>query len=408
MSNTLFKPVALGIYFLTFALGLVGALLLPTMSIFFADQVGVSPFWVGIPYAGIALCSIAYNQLIGDWSDSLNDRRLLVTALCAVGVLGCLVFALSRDYWLTCLSAVFLLSLAMVAFSQILAYSLEYAETFLPLEKIALFNAVVRAQIAFAWVAGPPAGFLIASYWGFTNLYLSAAVLFVAVAIISPKLLPAINASGTSHIKTVAKVGVWSSLDVRSRWSLALCVLAFSLMWCVNNAYLISLPLHLTRNLAISTSWVGWIMAAAAALEVPVMLLAGVLAARIDPLQLVRTSALAGLVLYVGVFWATALWQLFVLQIANAVFIGILAGLGVSVVQQMLPGRAGSASALYTNTTHIGTLLSSLLISGVAEAYGYLSVFVANMVLVLLAGGLFLLVRAGQGVTPRKAVDKPC
>ncbi|WP_339897861.1 sugar efflux transporter [uncultured Gilvimarinus sp.] len=398
MNSILFKPVALGIYFLTFALGVVGALLLPTMSIFFADEVGVSPFWVGIPYAGIAIGSIVYNQVIGAWSDSLKDRRLLVVVLCAVGVLACLVFALSRHYWLTCLSAVFLLSLAMVAFSQILAYSLEYAESCLPLERIALFNAVVRAQIAFAWVAGPPAGFLIASHWGFTSLYTVAGVLFVAVALISPKMLPALKARDQQDAVDHNKGGLWQGLDVRARWSLGLCVLAFSLMWCVNNAYLISLPLHLTRNLDISAGWVGWIMGAAAGLEVPVMLIAGVLAARVNPLSLVRASALFGLLLYAGVFWATQLWQLFALQIANAVFIGILAGLGVSVVQQMLPGRAGSASALYTNTTHVGTLLSSVLISGVAEAYGYLSVFLANMVLVVLAGGLFMLVRAGEGV----------
>ena len=398
MNSILFKPVALGIYFLTFALGVVGALLLPTMSIFFADEVGVSPFWVGIPYAGIAIGSIVYNQVIGAWSDSLKDRRLLVVVLCAVGVVACLVFALSRHYWLTCLSAVFLLSLAMVAFSQILAYSLEYAESCLPLERIALFNAVVRAQIAFAWVAGPPAGFLIASHWGFTSLYTVAGVLFVAVALISPKMLPALKARDQQGAVDHNKGGLWQGLDVRARWSLGLCVLAFSLMWCVNNAYLISLPLHLTRNLDISAGWVGWIMGAAAGLEVPVMLIAGVLAARVNPLSLVRASALFGLLLYAGVFWATQLWQLFALQIANAVFIGILAGLGVSVVQQMLPGRAGSASALYTNTTHVGTLLSSVLISGVAEAYGYLSVFLANMVLVVLAGGLFMLVRAGEGV----------
>ncbi|WP_232301188.1 sugar efflux transporter [Gilvimarinus agarilyticus] len=398
-NSVLFKPVALGIYFLTFALGVVGALLLPTMSIFFADEVGVSPFWVGIPYAGIATGSIVYNQVIGAWSDSLKDRRLLVVALCIVGVVACAVFAFSRHYWLTCLSAVFLLSLAMVAFSQILAYSLEYAETCLPLERIALFNAVVRAQIAFAWVAGPPAGFLIASHWGFTSLYTVAGVLFLAVGLISPRLLPALKVPDHHEKSQPQKTGLWQELDSAARWSLGLCVLAFSVMWCVNNAYLISLPLHLTRNLDISASWVGWIMGAAAGLEVPVMLLAGLMAARMNPLTLVRASALFGLLLYAGVFWATQLWQLFALQLANAVFVGILAGLGVSVVQQMLPGRAGSASALYTNTTHVGTLLSSVLISGVAEAYGYLSVFLANMVLVVLAGGLFMLVRPGKGVS---------
>lgn len=391
VTNPLFRPAALGIYFMSFATGVVGALLLPTMSIFFADAVGVSPFWVGIPYAGIALASIVYNQAVGGWSDSLADRRPLIVALCLVGVLACVVFAFSRRYWVTCASAVTLLSLAMVSFSQMLAYSLEYAERRLPLERIALFNAIVRAQIAFAWVAGPPLGFLLVSYFGFTTLYLTASALFVLVAVVSPQLLPALGKIQSADLSSGP--GFWRTGTWVQQRSLLICLLALSVMWGVNNAYLISLPLHLTRNLVIDTAWVGWIMGTAAGLEVPVMLLAGVLAARLNPLYLVRASGLAGLMLYAGIYWADALWQLFVLQLANAVFIGILAGLGVSVVQQMLPGRAGSASALYTNTTHAGTLLSSLLVSTVAEGYGYHSVFLANIALVAVATVLFFFVR---------------
>ncbi len=389
--SSLWRPRALGIYFLSFATGVIGALLLPTLSIFFADEIGVSPFWVGIPYAGIALGSIVYNQLLGDWSDRLHDRRSLVVGLCLVGLLACAIFAWSRDYWITCLCAVGLLSLAMVSFSQVLAYSLEYAETVIPPERVALFNALVRAQIAFAWVAGPPAGFLLVSYFGFTTLYWSAAGLFVVVALLTVSLLPALH---EHHQKPKpASASFWQLMGGVNGRNLWLCLLALSLMWGVNNAYLISLPLHITRNLELSTGWVGWIMGTAAGLEVPVMLLAGVLASRINPMTIVRSSGIAGLILYAGIYWADALWQLFALQLANAVFVGILAGLGVSVVQQMLPGRAGSASALYTNTTHVGTLISSALVSTVAEAFGYHSVFAANMILVLLATILFFAVR---------------
>lgn len=393
--RVLIQPRALGIYFLSFATGVIGALLLPTLSIFFADAIGVSPFWVGIPYAGIAVGSIVYNQLIGAWSDKLADRRWLVVGLCFVGLVACAIFALSRNYWVTCFCAIALLSLSMVAFSQVLAYSLEYAETVIPTDKIALFNALVRAQIAFAWVAGPPLGFLLVSYFSFAVLYWSAAGLFVLVSFFTLALLPALDDHRSSHQTHVLP---WRQLLAGSSGrSLIFCLLALSLMWGVNNAYLISLPLHLTRNLVLDAQWVGWIMGSAAGLEVPVMLLAGVLAGRVSPISIVRASGIAGIILYAGIYWADALWQLFALQLANAVFIGILAGLGVSVVQQMLPGRAGSASALYTNTTHLGTLISSLLVSTVAEAYGYHSVFVANIVLVLVATGMFFAVREKRG-----------
>lgn len=377
--------------------GVVGALVLPTFSVFLAKEIGVRPLLVGIPFAGIALASIIYNQVIGHWSDRLADRRALVASFCLVGSLSCLIFAFSRNYWLVAFTAIVLFSLAMVSFSQMLAYSLDYAERHIPSERIPLFNAIVRAQIAFAWVAGPPLGFLLAAFLGFTFTYAIAAIIFALVAVLCLKLLPSLGVNlstppthdqslkplqdNTKTIKNPAS-GLLASTQRRS---LFYCVLAFSLMWGANNAYLISLPLHLDNNLAIGTEWVGWIMGSCALLEVPFMLLAGYLAARINLLVMVRVAGVAGLLLYLGIFLAEDLWQLFFLQIFNAVFIGILAGLGVSVIQELMPGRSGEASALYTNTTHIGNLLSSLMVGIIAEFFGYQSVFMANIFIVLLA-----------------------
>lgn len=389
----LFRPIALGIYLLFFIVGVVGALVLPTLSVFLAKEIGVRPLLVGIPFAGIALASIVYNQAIGHWSDKLKDRRPLVAGFCLVGTASCLIFAFSRNYWLVAFTAVVLFSLSMVSFSQMLAYSLDYAERHIPVERIPLFNAIVRAQIAFAWVAGPPAGFLLASYMGFTITYGLAAALFAAVALLSVKLLPGlgIRASPADQTSVEPAQGL-PPLSPAALRSLILCVVAFSLMWGANNAYLISLPLHLDDNLGIGTEWVGWVMGTCALLEVPFMLLAGYLAVRINLIVMVRFAGVAGLLLYLGIFFAEHLWQLFALQIFNAIFIGILAGLGVSVIQELMPGRSGGASALYTNTTHIGNLLSSLMVGVVADYFGYQSVFAVNIAIVVLAIFAFMLV----------------
>ncbi|WP_051234905.1 sugar efflux transporter [Marinimicrobium agarilyticum] len=400
MVRDLLRPVPLGIYFLSFATGVVGALVLPTFSVFLAKELGVRPLLVGLPFTGLALASIGYNQWIGHWSDKLSDRRPLVAGFCLVGVLSCAIFALTREYWLVVFSAVALFSLGMVAYSQMLAYSLDYAERQLPLARIPLFNAIVRAQIAIAWVAGPPAGFLLASYFGFSTMYWVAAALFVVVGLTSLKLLPKLPAADASGSTQEAPREEPATAEPQSalgpgRKSLLLCLIAFSLMWCVNNAYLIALPLHLDNNLGIDTEWVGWIMGTAALLEVPVMLLAGVLAARVNLMAMVRLAGVAGFLLYAGVLFSSQLWQLFALQIFNAIFIGVLAGLGVSVVQSLMPGRSGSASALYTNTTHVGNLLSSLQVALVADWFGYGAVFWVSLVIVALAMVAFLGVRFG-------------
>ena len=41
---------------------------------------------------------------------------------------------------------------------------------------------------------------------------------------------------------------------------------------------------------------------------------------------------------------------LLALQLLNAIYIGILAGIGMLYFQDLMPGRAGAATTLYTNT----------------------------------------------------------
>ncbi len=385
VSSPLFRPVALGIYLLFFIVGIVGALVLPTFSLFLAKEIGVRPFLVGLVFAGIALASIAYNHWIGQWSDKLADRRPLVAGFCVLGAIACVVFALSRNYWLVALTAVVILSLSMVSFSQIMAYSLDYAEAEIPPDRIPLFNAIMRAQIAFAWVAGPPIGFLLATYYSFSLGYSVAAGLYLLVAIVSFKLLPRLPDKVARVVHHSGEILSLPPLAPAIKQSLWFCALAFSLMWGVNNAYLISLPIHLGDNLHIEARWMGWVMGTTAALEVPFMLLAGYYASRFRLINLIRCAGAAALCLYIGVYFATALWHLFVLQIFNAIFIGLLAGVGVSVIQELMPGRSGGASALYTNTTHIGNLFSSLLVGVVADYFGYHQIFIVNVLLVILA-----------------------
>ena len=379
----LFRPVALGIYALFFMVGLVGALVLPTLSLFLAKELGMRPLLVTIPFAGLAIASMTYNHFVGHWSDSLRDRRPLVAGCCFVGMLVCVLLAYSRNYWVVAITVIFLFSFALVSFSQIMAYSLDYAKRNVPAERTPLFNAIVRAQIAIAWVAGPPAGFLLASFMGFKFMYLVAATLFVVVGILNLKLLPHLD----SHPHQLPNLETLVVLPLTSaqKYALWLSLIGFSLMWGANNAYQVSMPLHLIDNLGVSADWIGGIMGSCAFLEIPFMLLAGHYAVRFSIISMVKFAGLSALTLYLGVYFATELWQLFALQIFNAMFIGILAGLGVSVIQDLLPNRSGAASAFYTNTTQMGGLISSLLVSVVAEVYGYHQVFLVNLLIVSLA-----------------------
>ena len=43
-----------------------------------------------------------------------------------------------------------------------------------------MFSSILRAQVSLAWVIGPPLAYALAMGFGFTVMYLSAAVAFVA------------------------------------------------------------------------------------------------------------------------------------------------------------------------------------------------------------------------------------
>ena len=62
-------------------------------------------------------------------------------------------------------------------------------------------------------------------------------------------------------------------------------------------------------------------------------------------------------------------------QLLNAIYIGILAGIGMLYFQDLMPGQAGAATTLYTNTTRVGWIIAGSLAGVVAEIWNYHTVF---------------------------------
>ncbi len=125
-------------------------------------------------------------------------------------------------------------------------------------------------------------------------------------------------------------------------------------------------------------------MGTAAGLEIPVMLLAGYLTSRLGKRLLMRLAVIAGLIFYAGLTLLNGSWALLALQLLNAIFIGILAGMGMLYFQDLMPGQAGAATTLFTNTTRVGWIISGSLAGIVAEVWSYHAGFV--IAIAMLAG----------------------
>jgi len=381
---SLFSLPALITYIISLMVGCLYALVVPTLSVFLANELQVRPMLIGSFFVTIALTSIVYGQSIALWSDKIVDRRQLIFIGMIFGGLACFGFAYFRSYSMILLTGLTLFSLSFSATAQIVALSREFSDQYLPEKDSRIFNAIVRACVALAWMLGPPIGFALLKTVGFSQHYATTGILYFAVAFSALLFLPGAK-------KAVAQNS--EELPKNRRSVMMTAVAAFSLLYAANQCYLVALPLFLEQNLGVESYRAGWLFGTAAGLEIPVMIFAGWLGGRYPLMPLIRVGAMAAIGLNVGVWHATEIWQLFVLQIFNATFIGFVAGLGMSWFQDRLPGRMGTASTLYLNCMNLGNVIGSISIAFIAELYGYRELFAVNVAICIIALMLFFVIK---------------
>ncbi|VFS49906.1 Sugar efflux transporter A [Budvicia aquatica] len=241
-----------------------------------------------------------------------------------------------------------------------------------------MFTSVLRTQISLAWVIGPPLAFALALGYGFKTMYIAAATTFVLCAAVVWYALPSMQKTTVSEAASVES-------PRQNRLDTLLLFIACSLMWTCNGMYIINMPLYLIQELQLSKNLVGIMMGAAAGLEIPVMLIAGYYAKRFGKQPLMALAIISGLVFYIGLMVFTQVWLLLALQLLNAIFIGILASIGMLYFQDLMPRQAGSATTLFTNTIRVGWIIGGSMAGAVAEIWQYHAVFYIAALMCLVA-----------------------
>lgn len=349
-----------------FLTGIAGALQTPTLSLFLSEEVHARPAMVGFFFTGSAVIGILVSQFLAGRSDRKGDRKRLIVACCLLGLLACLLFAWNRNYFVLLFVGVLLSSFGSTANPQMFALAREHAEH--TGREAVMFSSILRAQVSLAWVIGPPLAYALALGFGFDVMYLSAAVAFVVCALMVHLFLPSMQ-----------KAPLAASLPVeaprRNRHAALLLFIACTMMWGTNSLYIINMPLYIIHELHLSEKLAGIMMGTAAGLEIPTMLIAGYYARRVGKRFLMHLAVVGGLLFYAGMLTVHNVVLLLVLQLLNAIYIGILAGIGMLYFQDLMPGQAGAATTLYTNTTRVGWIIAGSLAGVVAEAWNYHSVF---------------------------------
>ncbi|KYL39608.1 sugar efflux transporter SetB [Escherichia coli] len=375
LTSTAFLIVA----FLT---GIAGALQTPTLSIFLTDEVHARPAMVGFFFTGSAVIGILVSQFLAGRSDKRGDRKSLIVFCCLLGVLACTLFAWNRNYFVLLFVGVFLSSFGSTANPQMFALAREHADK--TGREAVMFSSFLRAQVSLAWVIGPPLAYALAMGFSFTVMYLSAAVAFIVCGVMVWLFLPSMQKELPLATGTV-------EAPRRNRRDTLLLFVICTLMWGSNSLYIINMPLFIINELHLPEKLAGVMMGTAAGLEIPTMLIAGYFAKRLGKRFLMRVAAVGGVCFYAGMLMAHSPVILLGLQLLNAIFIDILGGIGMLYFQDLMPGQAGSATTLYTNTSRVGWIIAGSVAGIVAEIWNYHAVFWFAMVMIIAT--LFCLLR---------------
>ncbi len=367
-----FTPALAAILAATLAEAVAGSY----MALLAVEKIGMSPLELSAFLTLSAISGIAVTTLFGH----MHDRKpILWPLLVAMGakILGLALCAGLTQTWMLIAVGVALFGPSSASFALMFAMAKGYLDR-VGGETVSRGMAALRMTSSLSWAIGPAIGAGLVAGWSFTGVYVGAALLAaLALGVVLASRVKVVPADTSERQKITLDV-------VRAAAPAVIAMTAFhTVMFMGSNA----MSIVVVRELGSETD-VGLLFSLCAAIEVLVMGLFVVRPmARVSVPLLVFGFALFAAYFLMALLWPTLL-SLYLGQIPRAAAIGILSVVGMAYVQQLLPGRAGVASALFGNTMSAGALLSGLGTGIFAEAFGYWAVFGVCAVLSLVGGAV--------------------
>jgi SET family sugar efflux transporter-like MFS transporter len=328
------------------------------------ERAGMSPLQLTVFLTAGAVSGIVFTTLFGRWLDRHARRWPLILTLVAT-IVGSGLAAVVVDPIALTLIAFTLTGLSLPAFPLLFGIAKGHLDGADP-AVASSGMAALRMLSSLAWTVGPALGALAVAVWHFPGVFVGAAAcgLIALAIVIFANLKPVAN---TAPILTTAEtVALW-----RSALPAAVALTLFhTAMYMGSNAMVIVVAGDLG-----SETDVGLMFSLCAAIEVFVMGAFVIWPAR----RASRPLIIIGFLLFAAYFVAPlvipTLATLYWAQILRAVAIGIISVLGMMYLQELMPRHAGSAAALFANTTNVSALISGLGTGTWAAAFGFWSIF---------------------------------
>lgn len=380
------RPQLLILALMIFAQGSAFGATIPYLSVTAIGTLGMSDQAYSLLVIVSSISAVTISVSLGILSDMLGDRRHMLIAMAALGVVGYGAIYLFPSV------PVFLGSTSLVipffyATSSLLFASARLETGDLEPAEAASINATLRAIVSAAWVL-TPAGLGLAlgasgnmiGAWGLASLFCLFILVCATFVLKSPpsRLLRDMTSPGFgAALKELAArdmlIRMFSIAAITS-------TLRFSgTIW----------PLILTLQLGGKTSDVGLIAGMTALIEIPFMLMWAHLLKRHSIIGIIVTAALGYGGYMVALSFASAPWHIYVLALPGAAFAAALLALPLNYFQDLFPGRPGLGTAFLPINSFLGNGVNAAAFAIGSHFLGYSGTAWLGLVLAVFGiGGL--------------------
>ncbi len=390
------RPAASGLYALLLAAAvLVGfreSMAGPYLTLFAVERAHLGPLALGAFLTARAVGGVGFSMVFGAWFDRSPTAVPILVSL-AAGAAGYAMMAATVDLPLLLLIALLPLGVGAAAFPLVFAMAKScLGGGAAPGERVRAERAIaiLRACFSVAWGIGPALGAAVLGAARYDRLFAASALCGLAAC----GTLAGLGRRPLQHPGAAPP-----SEPVEASPAVGLTAASFTAYAMAMVMGMVALPIVVIRDLGGSTGDVGLITSLSAMGEVPVMAAVALRPRAVGGYGGMVVGFVAFVLFFLLAGWAPGVGAMVAVQVLRALAIGLVSCVSIGYMQDLMPGRAGAAAALYANTGQVGALLAGLAAGGWAALFGYHSMFWACAALSAL--GLALLALGARRASAR-------
>lgn len=364
-------------------LGMALAITVPFFVLYATQELGMTRGLYGVMMALFALAGFMVNTIVARFSDRANfNRKYMIMFSVMMAAIAFSTYFYIDNPVVFIMIYVFFGGMGAPAMPQLYASARESINASASSKNAVFANTLLRSMFSFGFLFGPLVGTVLLKKFGFAGIFGGTILLYIIVLssflFFYKEIKVEKPAYSKGHIEPVAP-------NLLKDMYLLIPFLAFVFLHIGQWMYMLNMPLFVTEFLNADESNVGYLASLCAGLEVPFMIILGILASRFQTRTLLMFGAVFGGGYYFSIGVFDSVTAMLIGQIGLAFFLAILLGLGISYFQDILPDFPGYASTLFSNAMIAGQLLGNLLGGVMSDIVGLGNVFYVSSSFVLIA-----------------------